>query len=100
MLTPNQLPTFVFAALLVFLNGALSVASGFGAAEVLVCACVPVVFSAATLVVTVVLLETLVSLDCEPEELEEDEGFCVVVNVLPAELTPVMICPAAVLILV
>jgi len=48
----------------------------------LVCACVPLVFSAATLVVTVVLLETLVSLDAEPDELEkEEEAFCVVVDV-------------------
>jgi len=67
----------------------------------LVCACVPLVFSAATLVVTVVLLETLVSLGAEPEELgEDDEVFCVVVNVLPEELIPVTISPAGVVNLV
>jgi len=81
MHNPIQLLTFDLAALFVFLNGALSVASGSGAAVVLVCACVPVVCSAATLVVTVVLLDTL-SLDAEAEELDEvGAAVCVVVKV-------------------
>lgn len=79
MHNPIQLLTFALPeAAFVFLNGALSVASGFGAAEVLVCATVAVVSSAATLVVTVVLLDTLL-LGAEPEE--ELEGLCVVVKV-------------------
>jgi len=80
------LPSFTLPpAPFVFLNGALSVASGFEAAAVLLCVCVPLelVFSAATLVVTVVLLEIL-SLGAEPEEVEEveeDKARCVVVKV-------------------
>jgi hypothetical protein len=49
------------------LNGELFVSSGFGAVDVLLCVPPELVFSAAILVVTVVLLETL-SLAAELEE--------------------------------
>lgn len=76
---PIQLLTFALPApTFVFLNGALSVASGFEAAEVLVCAPVEMVCSAAMLAVTVVLLDRLL-LEAETEE--ELEGLCVVVKV-------------------
>ena len=53
------------------------------------------VLSAATEVVTVVVLEPLVLLPDEPDEPDDDEpdGDCVVVNVLPAEFVVVRITP-------
>lgn len=50
------------------------------------------------LVVTVVLLETLVSLPADPEEDAAEEGLWVVVNVLPAEFVVVTTWPAAVVV--
>jgi len=101
MINPSQLPICILpAAPFEFLKGALSVASGFEAAEVLLSVCVPLelVLSAAILVVTVVLLVTL-SLEADPDELDDvDEGRCVVVNVLPAEFVVVMTCPTVIVV--
>jgi len=80
------------------LNGELFVWSSVGAVEVLLCVPLELVLSAATLVVTVVLLETLVSLAADPEVDAVDEVLWVVVMVLPAEFVVVKSCPAAIVV--
>ena len=90
---------------MVFLNGELFVSSGSIAEEVLLCVLLKLVFCAATLVVTVVLLETLVSFDAAPGDEEEedadvDDGIRAVVNVLPALFLVVKTFPNTVVVCV
>lgn len=94
-LNPNQFSTLLLVAeLFVSVNGELFVSSSFAAEEVLLDA-VPLelVLSAAILVVSVVVLESLLL----PEEAD---GLCVVVKVLPAEFVVVTTWPTAVAVVV